>query len=228
MSTYKVEISFFQNINELPNSWEKTDYLALLNLMDYDHPEEIDDAELPDMCMMALTDYEPAEAAGTVLTYVIQERLTEGQIENLSHEILTEKLWEEYPELSLHPDLFRATQLLYKAYNGKFPRAEAVQFKMKIQGDLSIFDENPKPAIVRLLAAGMSDHSLIHRLFSDQMEGTCFPEANDIIWQLNMISKTDQEIVYEIVSSTYWLEEIKYANEYEASSHADSPAEEED
>lgn len=231
MSAFKVEILSFETVNELPGSWQKADYIALLNNLDYDNPEELKDAELKEMCMLALTDLEPSEAAKLVLDYVIRERLTDGQIENLSHEILTEKLWEEYPELDLHADLFRATQLLYQAYNGKFPRAEAVQFKMKITpqgGDLNIFEENPEAPVVRLLAAGMSDRSLIHRLFSDQLEGKHFPEAASILWQLNTVAKDSASVTYEVVSSTYWLDEIKYADSYEASAHADEPEVEED
>ena len=231
MSSFKVDILSFETINELPNSWEKSDYLALLNNIDYDNPEEIKDAELKEMCLMALTDFEPAEAAKIVLDYVVNERLTEGQIENLSHEILTEKLWEEYPELSLHPDFFRATQLLYQAYNGKFPRAEAVQFQIRItseNGDLSIFETNPEAPILRLLAVGMSDRSLIHRLFSDQLEGSEFQEAKHILWQLNPISKDEKSLTFEIVSSSYWLDDIKFADSYEAETHADAPVEEED
>lgn len=232
MSLYKVEILSFNTINELPDSWKKSDYLALLSTMDYANPEEIKDAELKEMCLMSLTDFEPAEAAKIVLDYVINERLTDGQIENLSHEIITEKLWEEYPELSLHPDLYRATQLLYQAYNGKFPRTEGVQFQVKIAGskpdDMLIFEENPEAPVVRLLAAGMSDHSLIHRLYADQVEGTSFEDAKNILWQLKTVSKDDTSVTYDIVSSSYWLDEIKYADSYEAESHADVIVQEED
>jgi len=232
MSSFKVEILTFNTINELPDSWLKSDYLALLSTMDYANPDEIKDAELKEMCMMSLTDFEPAESAKIILDYVIGDRLTDGQIENLAHEIMTEKLWEEYPVLSLHADFFRATQLLYQSYNGKFPRAEAVQFQVKITGtqteDLSIFEENPEAPIVRLLAAGMSDHSLIHRLYADQIEGTNFEDAKNILWQLKTIEKSDSSITYDIVSSSYWLDEIKYADTYEANTHADVLVDEED
>jgi hypothetical protein len=232
MSLYKVEILSFNTINELPGSWQKSDFLALLSTMDYADPEEINDAELKEMCMLSLADFEPAEAAKIVLDYVINERLTDGQIENLSHEIMTEKLWEEYPELSLHPDLYRATQLLYQAYNGKFPRTEAVQFQLKITAgnaeELSLFDENAEAPIVRLLAAGMSDHSLIHRLYADQVGGTSFEDAKNILWQLKELSKDETSVTYDIVSSSYWLDEIKYADTFEAESHADVPVDEED
>ena len=226
MSQFKVNILSFEQIKELPGSWEKSDLVNLLSAMDYDNPAEIKDSELKEMCMMSLTDFEPEESAKIVLDYTIAGRLTEGQIENLSHEILTEKLWEEYPELPLHPDLYRSTQLLYDAYNGKFPRPEAVQFTIEINGDVTIFEENPEAPIVRLLAAGMSDRSLIHRLFSDQIEGDRFAEAKDILWQLKKVSGDQNAVTYEIVSSAYWLDEIKYADSYEAETHADAMSDE--
>lgn len=221
MSQFKVKVLSFEQIQELPGSWEKNDYINLLDAMSYTNPSEIKDAELKEMCMMSLTDFEPEEAAKIVLDYTIAGRLTDGQIENLSHEILTEKLWEEYPELHLHADLFRSTQLLYAAYNGKFPRTEAVRFSVEIEGDTSILNENPEAPIVRILAAGMSDRSLIHRLYSDQLEGDRFEAAKDILWQLNEVSRNENSVTYDIVSSAYWLDEIKYADSYEAEAHAD-------
>jgi hypothetical protein len=226
MSQFKVKVLSFEQIQELPGSWEKSDLVNLLNAMDYDNPSEIKDSELKEMCMMSLTDFEPEEAAKIVLDYTIAGRLTDGQIENLSHEILTEKLWEEYPELPLHPDLFRSTQLLYDAYNGKFPRAEAVRFTIEIEGDVAIFNDNPEAPILRILAAGMSDRSLIHRLFSDQIEGDRFDEAKDILWQLNVVSRSETSVTYDIVSSAYWLDEIKYADSYDAEAHADAATDE--
>ena len=42
------------------------------------------------------------------------------------------------------------------------------------------------------------------------------------------VDKKDNEITFDIVSSTYWLDDIKYANSYEATSHADIVAENEE
>ncbi|NIJ52888.1 hypothetical protein [Dyadobacter arcticus] len=221
MSLLEVKILSFEHISELPGSWSKSDYINLLNAMDFDNPEEIKDAEIKEMCMMALTDFEPEKASKIVLSYVIEDRLTEGQIENLSHEILTEKLWEEYPELSLHPDLFRATQLLYEAFNGKFPRGEAVHFQAQINGDLSIFNEDPEAPLVRALVAGMSESSLVNRLFSEKLKGATFEEAKDILWKLDTVSSDDTSVTYDIVSSSYWLDDIKYADSFETEAQPD-------
>lgn len=229
---FAVEVLSFTTIQELPDSWTSDDYKALLINMDYENPNEIPQAELKEMCLMSITDLEPSDAAKLVLEYLDQDLLTDGQIENLSHQMLTEKLWEENPKLNLHVSFFKATQLLYEAYNGKFPRAEAVRFQLKIiaqnPDSLAIFDQNPKAPVLRLLAQGMSDRSLVNRLFSDQLEGTSFPEAENIIWKLDIPEKDANAIVFDIVSSAYWLDDIKYANNYEATSHADIAAENEE
>lgn len=224
MSSYEINILSFSTINALPNSWDDSDYLALLSKMDYDNPEEIQPSDLKEMCMMSLTDFEPNDAAEIVLDYLAADQLSKGQIENLAHQMVTEKLWEENPNLSLHQIFFSATQLLHDAFNGTFPRTEAVQFLVKVGGDISIFEENPAPAIIRVLAPGMSDRSLINRLFSEQLEGTKFEEAKDMLWQLNTIEKSDSAVTFEIVSSAYWFDDIKYADKYETSSHADLAA----
>ncbi|WP_159466829.1 hypothetical protein [Dyadobacter sp. 3J3] len=222
---FAVEISSFTSIKEIPGSWKNSDYKALLEKMDYANPDEISEAELKEMCFMSITDYEPSEAAKLVLEYLIEDELTDGQIENLSHQMLTEKLWEENPKLDLHISFFKATQLLFDAYNGKFPRTEAVQFKIKLTAEntesLVIFEENPEAPIVRILAQGMSDHNLVNRLFGDQLEGTTFEEAKNILWELKTVEKKTNEITFDIVSSAYWLDDIKYADNYEATSHPD-------
>ncbi|MGI4735353.1 MAG: hypothetical protein ACRYG7_09260 [Janthinobacterium lividum] len=220
MSTFTVERLSFQHLAELPTAWKNDDYLALLQQLNYDSPEALAPAELKEMCQMALTDLEPAAAAEAVLTYLFADELKEGQIEQLAHQMETEKLWEENPRLELHEGFFNATQLLYTAYNGKFPHPQAVEFKVKITAptpdELATIDQAPAVTLLRLLAPGLSDRALLHRLFSEQLAGGEFPEAESILWQLTPSEKTETSVVYDIISSDYWLEDFKYADTYEA------------
>ncbi|MDO7884210.1 hypothetical protein [Hymenobacter cheonanensis] len=220
MPAFTVERLSFQHLSELPNAWQSADYLALLNQIDYENPEAIAPAELADMTKMALTDLEPAEAAEAVLTYTAAEELTKGQIDQLAHQMQTEKLWEENPNFALHQKFFNATQLLYDAYNGKFPHPQAVEFKVKITAsspdDLAALDHATAATLLRLLAPGLSDRALLHRLFSDQVAGGEFPEAASILWQFTPSEKTADSVVYDIISSDYWLEDFKFADTYEA------------
>ncbi|GAB3296208.1 hypothetical protein ACFQT0_20850 [Hymenobacter humi] len=224
-SKFTVERLSFTSLSELPDSWNNQDYKELLKKMNYENPDEISQAELKDMCLMSFTDMEPREAAEIVLGYLFPEQLNEGQIENLSHQMLTEKLWEENPELPLHKGFYQATELLHTAYNGTFPRTQAVQFQVKCTAenpeDLAIFADAPAAPLLRLLAPGLSDKALINRLFSTQLEGPKFDEAKSMLWDLKTVGQDANSITFEVVSSAYWLEDFKYADTYEATTHAD-------
>lgn len=220
MPTFTVERLSFQHLAALPDAWQNADYLALLNKLNYENPEAIAPAEMADMTKMALTDLEPAEAAEIVLGHLAGEELTKGQTDQLAHQMQTEKLWEENPNFALHQKFFNATQLLYDAYNGKFPHPQAVEFKVKITAaspdDLAALDHEPAATLLRLLAPGLSDRALLHRLFSDQVAGGEFPEAASILWQFTPSEKSADSVVYDIISSDYWLEDFKFADTYEA------------
>jgi hypothetical protein len=225
MSNFTVERLSFATLTELPNSWQNSDYKELLKRMNYDNPDAISEAELKEMCLMSFTDLEPREAAEIVLGYLFPEQLTAGQIENLSHQMLTEKLWEENPEMSLHRGFYQGTQLLHDAFNGTFPSTKAVEFKVKCTAaaptDLAVFAEEPAAPLLRLLAQGLPDNALLNRLFSTQLTGAEFVEAKSILWQLTPGEKTANSVVFDVVGSANWLEDFKYADVYEASTHAD-------
>lgn len=215
----------FKTITELPNYWTEANYLDLLVLMDFDNPSGLDKAEIKELCLMSLTDYEPHEAAKIVLTYVFGNRLNKGQIDNLSIEIETEKLWEEYADLSLHEEFFAVHQLLYDAFEGTFPHAEAVSFQIRIKdvkpNTLSIFDRYPEAPLVRLLVGGLPDNNVIHRLFDDKISGDEFPEAIHILWQLKLSTNESGELIADVISSHYWFKDLKYLDTFEAETHAD-------
>jgi hypothetical protein len=219
-TTFNIELLKFSTIYELPNGWNSLNYKELLEAMDYGDTSDLAENELKEMCLMSLSDNNPEEAAKIVLEYVFKDRFNAGQINNLSHEMLDESMWEEYADLAEHEEFFNVHQLLYQAYNGKFPYPEAVQFKIQIttknKENLEIFDENSEPLIIRLLAQGMPENTIINRLFSDNLKGGQFKEAKDIIWQLKKENSTENSIVFEIVSSEYWFKDLKYANGFDA------------
>jgi hypothetical protein len=215
----------FKTISELPGYWTESKYLDLLELMDFDNPAGLDKAEIKDMCLMSLTDNEPEDAAKIVLTYVFGDKLNKGQIDNLSNEMLEEKLWEEYADLSLHEEFFAIHQLLYDAFEGTFPHPEAVSFQVKIQENSKnsspIFDTYPEATLVRLLVGGLPDNNVITRLFDDKIEGDKFQEAKDILWQLKITKNENNELIADVISSHYWFKDLKYVDGFEAETHAD-------
>lgn len=219
-TTFNIKLIEFKTIQELPEAWTLADYKALLDIMEYGDISEISDEELADMCLMYLSENEPEEAASIILNYIFEERLNSGQKDNLSHEMLDEKMYEEYADISMHEEFFNVHQLLYKAYNGKFPNPEAVSFKIEISSkniqSLSIFDERAEATLLRLLAQGMPKNTLINRLYDEQLETGDFSEANDIIWQLSKKSTETNSLVFSITSSSYWFKDLKYIEDFDA------------
>ena len=134
---YQVKINSVKTIDELEDSWSSTDFTALLEKFGYADAAKVDQNELKDYLFMAIADFEPTEAAAILLDYKFSEVLTEGQIDHLSREMLREKIAEKHSDIYIHKILFGINQLLYKAYNGKFPftRANVVEFGMQAEQD---------------------------------------------------------------------------------------------
>jgi len=162
---------------------------------------------------MAITDFEPYEAAEILLNYKLSEELNEGQIQSLSHEFLKDKVAEEYAEPALHYDLFNINQLLYKAYNGTFPNTEASIIHLEITHEPNVEIEINDELIVKALGSGLKENNLIKRLFEDQLVGEAeFTDASKTIWKINMLSESN----YQLITSKYWLDKADFlAYEFE-------------
>lgn len=212
MHQIQFELIKKSKISHLPISWNTEDYKALLTILDFEADANSSEKEIKELCFLALSDMEPPEASEIVLTYLLADYLTEGQIKQMGHDMLEDKLWEEYPEMSLHASLYKANILLYEAYNGKFPRNEAITLVLKIMGlnpeeKKEILSANPQ-LLVQILAAGMDDHGLLKRLFGDGLEAGFIEEAEHIIWH-TVISDNGGDVTAEITSSSYWLEDFE-------------------
>lgn len=199
---YTISIHKMESLQQLPKYWNNQDYRQLLEEFGVEGAADIEEAELWEYICMAVSDLEPREAAEIVLKYKLGEVLNEGQIENIAHEMLEDKISEEYPEIALHYPLFNINQLLYKAYNGKFPKIMATQM------DLEFIPKSEEPVTVtktlllKSLAPLLSDGSLVKRLFEEQLEeDASFAEANNIVWELEELGEQH----YRLVTSDYWI-----------------------
>ena len=206
---YSVKINSVKTIDEIENSWNNDDFRELLKRFDYADSDIIKPNELKEYLFMAISDFEPDEAAAIVLDYKLSEELTEGQIENLSHEMMREKVSENYSDIYIHKLLFNINQLLYKAYNGKFPAAKAtvIEFEMREEPDEKT--EITKELVLKALGAGLLEKNLITRLFKEQLDGNVsFAEAEGIIWHL--YDKGGSQ--YEMTTSEKWLTKLDIKN----------------
>lgn len=199
---FHIKVNSAKTIEQIENYWSNEDYSKLLELFSFPDANTIKPENLREMLFMAITDFEPNEAAATVLTYKLSESLNEGQIAQISHDMLLDKVCEEYPEIELHCDLFSINQLLYKAYNGTFLNCKAtlVNFEIEKPGDFN--GEITKEIVLKSFNRGLSDSNIIKRLFEEKMTTeTRFEQAEDILWKLN----DEGNITFSFITSEYWL-----------------------
>lgn len=209
---FLVKINDIKTTDELKEAWILADYKELMRSFDVPDPETVKDNEVKDFLFMAINEFEPEEAAAIVLDYKLSDQLNEGQIDNLSNDMLKEKMAEKYSEIDFHKALFEVNQLLYKAYNGKFPHIQLNVIDLEIK-PVDNETEMSKEIVLKALSHGLNENNLLWRLFGEQLEGKlAFPEADAIIWELK--EKGDDQ--YEVITSEKWLTNDEIENtEYE-------------
>ena len=200
---YQIKINSATTVEETKDYWTNNDYVQLLGKYNYPGGENTSEENLKELLLMAITDFEPNEAAAILLEYKLSDQLNAGQIHQISNDMLLDKISEEYPEIHLHEPLFHINQLLYKAFNGKFPNTKATIIECSFSPAEKLEkNELTKEGILKLLGAGLAGSNIIKRLFSESIEGNkAFPEAENILWQ----AKTADQMNYTIVTSDYWL-----------------------
>ena len=211
----QVKIINIKTVNELGQYWTNDDFIQLLDKMNLPDADKVKPEELKDLLYMAITDFEPNEAAEIVLTYKLGESLTAGQIQTITHDMTDEKVAEQYADPSYHYDLFNINQLLFKAYNGTFPNTEASIINIELTDADGGTVEATNEILTKALSASLSDRSIIKRLYEDQMEGIVdFGDAEKILWRFQDKGNN----TFEIITSRYWIdkEDIE-SGEYEAS-----------
>ncbi|MBB4078642.1 hypothetical protein GGR28_001255 [Lewinella aquimaris] len=211
-----------EELPELPGDWTTDDYRKLLELTEYGDTSDLSDKEIQEMTFMSVADLAKPEAAKLLIDYVFpKDALTPGQIQNSSHEMDTERLWEEYPEPQHHRNFFRVGSLLYAAYNGGHPKPDGRQVVVNITAkneEGAQLLEHPKPAfLLRLLAPAMNSHALLHRLYEDELKSGPFPAAANIIWSVESKPIGDHAFEVTLLSTDYWLEAFEPVGEYEHS-----------
>ena len=200
---YHVIINSVKTVDELKDSWSDDDIIQLLDRLDFPDADSSKPEELRDLLAMAISDFEPTEAAAIILNYKFSGKLSKNQIEQISHEMLEDKISEEYADISFHHQLFNVNQLLYKAYNGTFPNAKATIIEFEITPNKEISKEN----ILKAFNSSLSNNNVVNRLFENQIAGKEeFDEAEHIIWDL----KSNGGNTYILTTSEYWMSKVEF------------------
>ncbi|MDP5105159.1 MAG: hypothetical protein NWQ31_03195 [Polaribacter sp.] len=210
---YTIKIHKISTVDELSDAWKIEDFKELLKRFDFENDGVNDIKELKELLFMAITDKEPNEAAAILLDYSLSDHLNENQIDSISYEMLVDKISEEYPVIGLHKTLFNINQLLYKAFNGKFPNTKATIVDFEITPLKNADKEITKEIVLKSITQNLDASNLIKRLFANQLSAEEeFDEANDVIWQLDK-----NENIYQMITSEYWMSRDEFlSDEFEA------------
>lgn len=196
--TYHIIINSVKTVEEFSDAWTNADFIALLERFEFPDAEKSKPEELEELLFMAISDFEGHEAAAILLDYKLSEHLNANQIDQMSHDMLLDKISEEYSDISLHHQLFNINQLLHKAYNGTFPSAKATVITFEITPD----QEVNKEVALKVLTETLAQNNVIKRLFGEQLSGKePFPEAEDIVWKL----EPSGDNTYVLTTSEYWI-----------------------
>lgn len=195
---YHVIINSVKSVEELKDAWSNNDYIQLLDKFGFEDAKESKPEDLLELLFMAISDFEPEEAAAIILAYKLSDHLNENQMEQISHEMLLDKISEEYADITLHHELYSINQLLHKAYNGTFPNAKATLIEFEISPNKEVTKEN----VLKAFSASLANNNIIKRLYSNHLAGKeAFDEAESIIWDLTSIG----ENTYILTTSEYWM-----------------------
>ena len=199
---FTITIKNVATIEEITDYWQHQDYINLLEQFGFPDAQSIKPGNMKDMLYMAITDFEPSEAAAMLLNYKLSTRLSKGQIGQISNDMLLDKISEEYPEIDLHYDLFNINQLLYKAYNGKFPNSKATVIDFTMIPEEDSDKEITKEIVLKSFSHAISGGNVMKRLFEEKMKtDLAFDEAETVVWELHKKDESN----FTIITSEYWL-----------------------
>lgn len=225
-NSFDIQVLNFSNILEIAGARTAADFDALLDMMEYGDRSGVSEEECREMCLLSLQDREPDEAAYLVLKHDMGDILRDGQMRNVASEMLDEKLWEDYADTSLHERMFTAGSLLYQAFPSVFPKPDAVRVTLKIKAENAaskklLTTSLNESFLVRLLADGMDENAILHRLYGEQLKGISFPNADEVVWIVRTEETDENTLKVEVISSGYWLDALQQTKAFKSAAYAD-------
>jgi len=161
-----------------------------------------------------------------LLEHRLGSELSKGQIQNISHEMLDDELWEQYADMPLHERLFHVGSFFYQAFPQLAPVPDAARVHLEVrarndEGERTLAGRLHESFLVRLLADGMPESAALHRLFGEAVRGAPFPEAESIVWILNSERVDARTLRLFAIGAGQWLDPLRETKSYGSEAHAD-------
>lgn len=230
MKHFEVEVTGLHKIHDMPGTWDETEYRALLRELEVDDVDDLAGGDLYEILLMALQDLGEDEAGERVLACKLRKAVSRGVRQNIVEDLLEgSREWEEAADIFLHRDIFAACVLLHAAFPKLYPRPDMLRLELRLRAGSAagqaLLQEPPEAAFVtRVLADGMSEKSILERLFDEQLFGRRFPEAEGIIWlaEYGDLSDDATQATLTIYSSRHWLQAMSEVDTFPSSAYNDS------
>lgn len=185
-SSFQVTILSVSEVHTLTGAWDNDSLRRLLKLAEFDGLGDIADGDLLEMSLMVLQDLGNQKAGELVLETVFGDSMRPGVRQNLVDDLQENEPWNDFAEVSQQRGIFVAVCLLHKAFPTRYGTPDALELRVRIQAPTSsgvAALEAPRADwLIRLLARGMSEHAIVHRLYGDELKSGEFRDAPGLIW----------------------------------------------
>ncbi len=222
--TFELRLLGWSEVHELPGNWPSKQLATLLEHLEV---EDVTESDALDMALMALQDLDADDAADLVMQTVFED-MSAGVRQNLIHDLEDDRPWDGVADLSRQHGILSAVTLLQKAFPTRFGKPDFACVEISVQakdaqGEQWLSEDIDPALLLRLLAADMDDRAVLRRLFSVALEGDSFPDADNILWQIERRSAAGVSPFEAVIhSSLRWFEPLKQADSWTATGWPDS------
>lgn len=196
-NTFHVSVLSMEEVHSLTGAWGNEDLRKILELADADDIGEIADQDLEEICLMSLQDVGNQRAGEIVLEAVFGDGMRPGVRQNLVDDLQEDQPWNDFAEVSQQRGIFVAVCLLQKAFPTRYGTPDATRMTISVQAEtsegLSSIDPRQSAWIIRLLACGLSEYNIVHRLYKDELRKADFAEASGLVWGAMRIEQQPAE-----------------------------------
>ena len=229
-NAYQVSILAINEVHSLVGTWDNDLLRKLLELAEADDLGDIADGDLLDMSLMVLQDLGNQKAGELVLEVVFGNSMRPGVRQNLVDDLQDAEPWSDFAEISQQRGIFIAVCLLHKAFPTRYSTPDAIKLRVRIQP----LSNSPAAALttpradwmIRLLAHGMSEHSIVHRLYSAELKTGEFRDAAGLIWDCEPVDErpgTDTSRTFDITASSQLFNTLTARQSFTAQDRSSSP-----
>ena len=185
--SFQVTILCISEIHTLKGAWDNDALRTLLKLAEVEGLGDIADDDLLEMSLMVLQDLGNQKAGELVLETVFGDSMRPGVRQNLVDDLQDAEPWNDFAEISQQRGIFVAVCLLHKAFPTRYGTPDALKIRVRFEpvksaGAAALIAPRAD-WLIRMLARGMDEYAMVHRLYGAELKAGEFKDAPGLIWE---------------------------------------------